>query len=72
MELATLVFLELLWLKNVYLARLIQECIELYPAVQLYVSLVVNSPAFDFHEQIEAVLDYILLYCSEYDYPDGN
>ncbi|WP_422133938.1 hypothetical protein [Endozoicomonas sp. ALD040] len=70
MEQAILVFLELVWFNNVYLARLIQDCIELYPVVQLYVSQVLTNPFFENYEQIEAISDYIHLYCSEYGYPD--
>lgn len=72
MEQAILVFLELVWFNNVYLARLIQECVELYPVVHLYVSQVLNNPFFESYEQIDAISDYIHLFCTEYGYPDGT
>ncbi len=72
MEQAILVFLELVWFSDVYLARLIQECIELYPVVHLYALEVLNSPSFNTYEQIDAISDYIHLYCAEYGYPDGS
>lgn len=72
MEQAILVFLESVWFNDVYLARLIQECIELYPVVHLYVSQVLNNPFFDSFEQVEAISGYIHLYCTEYGYPDGS